>query len=67
MVKGELKDHVPGGINVFIPTTPNPTSGLFIIVPKEQVKFLKMSVEDGMKLVISGGSVIPAELPGEGQ
>jgi uncharacterized membrane protein len=59
VAKGELHSIVPGGINVFIPTTPNPTSGMFIVVPKEEIYFLKMSVEDGMKMIISGGSVSP--------
>lgn len=58
--KGELKGELEKGcINVFVPTTPNPTSGLFIVVPREEIRFLKMSVEDAMKLVISGGSVTP--------
>lgn len=58
--KGEVKDSIgQHGVNIFIPTTPNPTSGLFLIVPKDNVQFLEMSVEDGMKLVISGGSVSP--------
>lgn len=47
--------------NVFVPTTPNPTSGIFLIVPSENIRNLKMSVEEGMKLVVSGGSVIPEE------
>jgi len=58
--KGELRTALGrSGINVFVPTTPNPTSGIFIVVPKEEVRFLKMSVEDGMKLVVSGGSFTP--------
>ncbi len=58
--KSELRTVLgKGGINVFIPTTPNPTSGMFIIVPKEDIRFLKMSVEDGMKLIVSGGSFTP--------
>ncbi|MFH1395514.1 MAG: DUF502 domain-containing protein [Candidatus Omnitrophota bacterium] len=58
--KGEL-DQVIGkeSLSVFVPTTPNPTSGLFLVVPKEEIYFLKMGVEDGMKLVISGGSFSP--------
>ncbi len=44
---------------VFIPTTPNPTSGLLVFVPKEELVYLKMSTEDGLKLVISGGVVTP--------
>ncbi len=42
-------------VNVFLPTTPNPTSGFFLIVPKEHLVRLPLSVEEGMKLVISGG------------
>jgi uncharacterized membrane protein len=46
-------------VNVFVPTTPNPTSGMLIMIPGEDVIPLEMSVEDGMKLVISGGAVVP--------
>jgi uncharacterized membrane protein len=46
-------------VNVFIPTTPNPTSGFLILVPREQLLPLKMTVADGMKMVISGGAVTP--------
>jgi uncharacterized membrane protein len=44
-------------VSLFVPTTPNPTSGMFIAVPKEEVKFLDMSIEDGFKLIISAGAV----------
>lgn len=44
---------------VFVPTTPNPTSGFLILVPKEHIVELEMSVGDGMKLIISGGAVVP--------
>lgn len=46
-------------LNVFIPTTPNPTSGFLLLFPKEDVTFLDMTISDGMKLIISGGAVIP--------
>ena len=46
-------------LNVFVPTTPNPTGGFLILVPLEQVVNLEMSVAEGMKLVISGGTVVP--------
>ncbi len=46
-------------LNVFVPTTPNPTSGFLIFVPENEVIKLKMSVEDGLKLVISCGIVTP--------
>jgi uncharacterized membrane protein len=48
-------------INVFIPTTPNPTSGFYILVPEADAKVLDMSVEDAFKLVISGGMVTPLD------
>jgi uncharacterized membrane protein len=50
-------------INVFVPTTPNPTSGFLILVPREQLIDLKMTVAEGMKLVISGGTVVPPFTP----
>jgi uncharacterized membrane protein len=50
-------------LNVYIPTTPNPTSGYLLFVPQTQVIPLTMSVEDGMKMVISGGLVAPPEKP----
>ena len=46
-------------INVFIPTTPNPTSGFFIMVPRTEVIELEMSVDDGLKMIISAGMVVP--------
>jgi uncharacterized membrane protein len=49
-------------INVFIPTTPNPTSGFYVLVPEEDLTVLDMSVEDAFKLLISGGIVSPNEL-----
>lgn len=59
---GEVKKHLKTEmINVFIPTTPNPTSGFLIFVPKTDVTVLEMSVEDGIKFVISGGIVAPEE------
>lgn len=48
-------------INLFVPTTPNPTSGFLIFVPKEDMVSLSMSVEDALKMVISGGIVTPPD------
>lgn len=57
---GEVQDaderHL---INVFIPTTPNPTSGMLIIVPQEDIINLSMTVEEGIKLIMSGGILAP--------
>jgi uncharacterized membrane protein len=46
-------------INIYVPTTPNPTSGFFIMVPKEDVIELEMSVDEGLRMIISMGSVVP--------
>lgn len=58
--RGEIQENTNEDVvNVFIPTTPNPTSGLLIFVPKEDIIPLSMSVEEGIKLVVSGGIVTP--------
>jgi len=46
-------------VNVFLPTTPNPTSGLFLMVPDDEVTPMNCSMEDALKMVISGGAVLP--------
>ena len=45
--------------SVFVPTTPNPTSGFLLILPRQEVTELEMSVGDGMKMILSGGAVLP--------
>lgn len=47
--------------NVFVPTTPNPTSGFLLFVPHGDVIKLDMSVEEGIKMVVSGGIVVPLD------
>ena len=47
----------PGFVTVFLPTTPNPTSGLLLVVPVSEIVPLDISVEDGLKLVISAGAL----------
>jgi uncharacterized membrane protein len=44
---------------VFVPTTPNPTSGFLILFPAREITPLEMSVGEGMKMIISGGAVVP--------
>lgn len=46
-------------VSVFIPTTPNPTSGFLLMIPRENCIFLDMSVSDAMKLIVSIGTVLP--------
>lgn len=60
--KGEIAEKVPRDdamLSVFLPTTPNPTSGFLLFVPEADVVILDMSVEDAAKLVISAGLVYP--------
>jgi len=57
---GEVQDKTDAKvISVFIPTTPNPTSGFVLMVPATDVIELEMSVEDGLKMIISMGVVVP--------
>lgn len=55
----------PGLVHVFVPTAPNPTSGFFLMVPPEEALPLDMTVEEGLKMVISGGAVTPRVRPSE--
>lgn len=60
--KGEIDASIPADediMSVFLPTTPNPTSGFLLFVPRSETIELKMSVEDCAKLVISAGLVYP--------
>ena len=50
-------------VNVYIPTTPNPTGGYFVMVPKEDVRELEMSVDEGLKMLLSMGAVVPEAEP----
>ncbi len=52
-------------VNLFVPTTPNPTSGFFIMASKNEVIELEMSVDDALKMVISGGVIVPGFNPNE--
>jgi uncharacterized membrane protein len=67
--KGEVSKRAGSGQkmqSIFVPTTPNPTSGFLLFFPAEDVIELDMSVEDAAKLVISAGLVYPEDLPVKG-
>ena len=49
-------------VHVFVPTTPNPTGGYMIFVPANEIKPLDVSVADAMKMIVSGGALIPEEM-----
>ena len=58
--QGEVQEKTIGNlVNVFVPTTPNPTSGMLIMIAEEEIIYLNMSVEEGLKLIISAGVVVP--------
>jgi uncharacterized membrane protein len=58
--KGEVQSRTEEEIiNIFLPTTPNPTSGFLLFIPRKDVITLSMSVEDAVKLIVSGGIIAP--------
>ena len=57
---GQIQEKTPGeSINIFLPTTPNPTSGFLLFIPRSETRSLQMTVEEGIKMVVSGGIVTP--------
>jgi uncharacterized membrane protein len=59
--RGEVQERLNRDVvSVFLPTTPNPTSGFLLFVPKSDVTELDMSIEEALKLVISGGAIVPS-------
>ncbi|PKO51446.1 MAG: hypothetical protein CVU28_11315, partial [Betaproteobacteria bacterium HGW-Betaproteobacteria-21] len=57
---GDAANHLPGDyVSVYVPTTPNPTSGFFLMMPKADVIELDMSVDEALKYIISMGVVAP--------
>ena len=58
--RGEIQEKTEEEtISIFVPTTPNPTSGMLILAPRSEITELKMSIEEGMKVIVSGGLVSP--------
>ena len=59
--RGEVFENIPSDevLSVFLPTTPNPTSGFLLFIPRSEAVILDMSVEDAAKLIISAGLVVP--------
>lgn len=60
--KGEVQNLTADEmVNVFVPTTPNPTSGFLLFVPRKDLRTLHMTVEEGIKMVVSGGIITPPD------
>ncbi|GAB3071197.1 DUF502 domain-containing protein [Bordetella muralis] len=61
---GEVANHLPGEhVSVYVPTTPNPTSGFFLMMPRDHVIELQMSVDAALKYIVSMGVVAPPAQP----
>ena len=60
-VSTDIKNVDDGLVAVFVPTTPNPTSGYIIMAPKEDITELDMTVEEGFKFIISMGVIVPED------
>src|SRR5215510_6551941 len=61
MTKGEMQELSQEPlIHVYVPTSPNPTSGYFLLVPEHEITSIDMSVEEAMKLIVSGGLCSPS-------
>jgi uncharacterized membrane protein len=57
-------EHLPGEhVSVYVPTTPNPTSGFFLLMPKREVVELDMTVDAALKYIVSMGVVAPGTTP----
>ena len=55
---GEVTDRVGEKmVNIFVPTTPNPTSGFLLVIPEKDVTYLDMSFEEASKFIMSAGSI----------
>ena len=61
-IQTRTSEHI---VNVFVPTTPNPTSGFLLMLPEKDITRLQMNISDGMKLIISGGAVVPDPKTGD--
>ncbi|WP_460187284.1 DUF502 domain-containing protein [Thiomicrorhabdus hydrogeniphila] len=57
--EAQVKTKMDEVVNLFVPTTPNPTSGFFIMASRDEIVELEMNVDDALKMVISGGVVVP--------
>ncbi|HET9122225.1 MAG TPA: DUF502 domain-containing protein, partial [Acidiferrobacteraceae bacterium] len=60
--EGEAESRLKTGqdlVHIYVPTTPNPTSGFFLMVPRHDLIELDMSVDEGLKMILSVGAVVP--------
>ncbi|MDT8395709.1 MAG: DUF502 domain-containing protein [bacterium] len=66
--RGEIKDRIPGrSMTIFVPTTPNPTSGYLVVVPENELIPLNWSVDEAFRMIISAGVVMPGDVSNFGE
>lgn len=66
--EGEVQDITSDEmVNIYVPTTPNPTSGFLLFVPRQDLRPLSMTVEEGIKYVISTGIIVPPDMRSDEQ
>jgi len=61
-VELDFKDNTQKAVTVFVPSTPTPVSGIALVVPVKEVIFLDMTIEEGVKFLVSGGVASPENL-----
>ncbi|HUF50948.1 MAG TPA: DUF502 domain-containing protein [Longimicrobiales bacterium] len=54
-----VREHIPDAVSVFVPTTPNPTSGFLVIVPSSSIREIDMTVDEAFTFILSAGAVTP--------
>jgi uncharacterized membrane protein len=60
MVPSEAQEKLGGRVcHVFVPSAVNPTTGFLLVVPEEKVRYLEMTPEQAMKMIVSAGSIVP--------
>ncbi|MCI0432368.1 MAG: DUF502 domain-containing protein [Gemmatimonadetes bacterium] len=57
-----VSEHVPDAVSVFVPSTPNPTTGWLVIVPRSRVRELSLTVDEAFTMILSGGAATPDQL-----
>jgi uncharacterized membrane protein len=54
-----IREFVPDSVSVFVPTTPNPTTGFLVMVPRDKVVELSITIDQAFTMILSGGAVAP--------
>jgi uncharacterized membrane protein len=61
----QVREHVSNTVSVFVPTTPNPTTGFLIVVSADKIREVDLTIDQAFTLILSGGAVAPEQTLGE--